>query len=442
MRRQHVLLLTLAVAALALLLLWPDEPDRHAFPEAAVAPPAGLRPGQTGRAQRTREARKAQVAREAEAPPPPADEGERPLKISIDLLDLSRRATNIGSIVLFRPSTWWPLPEEDPLAGSPSAALLQSVLDLREQREWEAANRAELAFMEMTREELDALDEATADEPWWLLLRAELERLHADQVWMDAMESLEHDPDEVPEWLPSQDHGPMRAAAERLLELYPEAPEGDFARLYLLEAASSLSSTGYDPGAAAALALSMLTTSSDPVVVNTAADLLSNLWQEHTLSRGELALLAREYDLQSPQDRTPGSGVAAFGMYQAFALQDWEDAERWLDRYEAEVERRQSSSQKRLEEDVADARGQLAAARGEVPTHWRSRLVAEAWRCHLESPVVGDWTYWVHGTWDGGWSWSGWQGLSPAFVRCFERVTADLAEPEATEVILILTGER
>ncbi len=383
------------------------------------------------------------------APPPeepapleePPEGTAEPVVLKVELGDLRNRSYQTHNIWMFQPSRFWPLPEEDPLSGQAAARALQLLLDLEVGGEWERGRDEQAAFVELV--DAGPTGELTPDqEDWWRLLRAEAARRVALSTWMEEMDALgeEFGPEEIPEEFPSEDYSGVRRLVEELIAERPDEPVADFARLYLLETVGALSSSEYDPDEAVAAAFSVMAASSDATVAEGALYLLGNLEEDRPLTREELALITREYELLGA-DR-PRYPLASYGLTQAFALGDWEAAERWLARLEVALEAASDRTRRNYELDLATARGQLAAARGVVPDDWRARLVADAWSCHLEHPAAPERTVRSRGSWDEGWAWSGLVRLPPGFVGCFEEATAEHPEPGATAVTLALSGAR
>ena len=431
MKRLASIVFVVALAAALLLFLWcgPEAEEPATMSEVATPDRADPRPATSGRALRASE-----PAVPGE-PTPAAAEEAAPVRISVGLGGLSTRSTLVGSVTLFRPSDWWPLPDEDPLTGSEAAGLLQGLLD-QEAEGISSTPEAESPFIAAARTEAARLGEGLSREPWRLLLLAEAERRAAVRSWLEENNNLQLDPDVVPEWLPEIDYGPVEAAARSILDAHPESGASDFARLYLLEAVGDGAAAEHDPDVARTTAFEVLAASSDPVVNETALRQLSNLGRWVRLSPEELAIVAREVELL-PQERR-GRGLCAFGLTQAFALEDWDAAARWLARYEAAPLPDHEPSRRSILADQAVARGQLAVARGEVTDDWRSRLVADVWRCHTKTPFTLENTVEARGTWDGGWSWTRWGKTPEAFRTCVEAATEDHPEPPVGEVVLAL----
>ncbi len=273
-------------------------------------------------------------------------------------------------------------------------------------------------------------------EAWRRLLRAEGARRRGIDAWMGEMEAVDIRPEEVPEELPSADLASVRRLAEGIIADRPDDPVADYARLYLMEAVGNLSSSEYDPDSAVGVAFSVMEGSSDPTVVEAALYLLTRLGDVRSLDPAELAVVTREYELVTGERSR--WGLASYGLTQAFALQDWEAADRWIGRLEAVMRPASDDRRSSYEADLAAARGQLAAARGRVPEDWRARLVADAWTCHLEHRIHLADVVRASGSWDEGWGWSGLGALPPAYASCLERATEEHPEPGAKEVVLTL----
>jgi RNA polymerase sigma factor (sigma-70 family) len=323
------------------------------------------------------------------------------------------------SIVPFRPGTFWPTLEEAPF---PRGRRVAALVDFVAERTHEVPARLMVKIAPLRTDTLPA-------DPWGGLVALEVERLHAEQAWRDALAAGEEAS------LAARDHGGVLVLAREARARWPDHPVADFAALYEIEALGNAGEEHRDE--LTDLAMDLVEQSSDPYVIDAAITRLSSGATAPDLGPDDLDLLQAHYD--DPEAEMNRFALASVGVESALALGDFRRASSWMARHDAQT------AEALLQIHAADAgrigderdlrSGWLAARGAAPPVNWRSALYAEVQRCAegVSAPAevrTGE------GRYDGGWRWT-WSVDYDELTACIDAASPDGPPPPAgTEATL------
>lgn len=345
-----------------------------------------------------------------QAPPPPGE----PLTLRIELRRSWEPDVELDDswYVLSLPESYWPHTDEVDWPDLPSVDGLQSLADrgielamrqnapfLSEPNETWIAGRAEVESM-LDQAEQDGL---FAPEPVW-------DRPHAEDPWALLHQAQVH---RAAELLTSFEGRPRasfargylaetRFLAHQLVDRDPEHPAADYARLMLLEAATSDTDAEFklrEPQLAVDTIVQTLEASDDPLVSQSA--MVSLLMVDaDDLARADVGPLLDRLEAEVdtlPNDLREAVAAASLGL----AIQtDPSRAGVWMQLLEDADPDREGAVVPRSELD--EALGRLAQQGARPPSTWAEELQVRAAACHRDAPLPRA-IYTLTGRWEQGW---------------------------------------
>ncbi len=406
MRRRRVVGLGLVIAALvALYALWPRAEAEDPAP--GPSPSASLRARQALRALASPIVGDPEVEEDE-------DEGEEVMALREVLLVVYLRNARNGFLLFsgearFDPGLFWPTADELLFPDSATADELQELLErpgAQAERDWIALADAE---------GFSTADVDVENEPWAAVLGLEVERRAAVRVYTDSYDAaFEGQP--MQPWtrpyppLPAQrvlglpEVDPVLDLAEDLIEIHPDHPAAEYARLYMLDALAMSSAEDAWPEA-----VDILRQTEDALVMTQTAQLLAALPGDKLLEVDDLDRLGGVYE--DAWDLTESLHLAAFGLEQAMRHGDEQRTRGWLERFERSTgdacKGKEADPKCKMYRDNLDAAIAFMGDRdvSDAAT-WQQAFEIAAWTCardHGVGLVARGWA-----RWEGQWDWQPW----------------------------------
>ena len=394
------------------------------------------------------------------AAPPAAPVNTTPYVLEVNLEDVRRYH---GAAMMGRPvgaEPFFPTPEEAPLPEAATTQFLQELLDLDEDRlvPPDGLEAALFAAAEAEGLVLDAPD--VLSDPWRALTalevahrRVRFDHKRAMRTWFEAFD--DHGP---PEGVPRPDAAYREAEAfgRAVLARYPEAPEADFARMYLLDPLLEDMSEVFDVAAGVATAVDILVETEDAWVRDAAARRLGEAFGPVSIEEADRRVLEPLLEELRGDLR---HRLAAVLTRAALLDGAFDEARRLNVRHRAAVEalcpgwpavnppqgpienlRQVECSFWGQEADEID--GRLAAVqRGPTPEGWRAALIAAAWRCHVAHPGADDNRVTLTAS-PSAWSPGAWGRPEGRFTACMDASWTSLPTASPGQVVELWLSRR
>lgn len=319
--------------------------------------------------------------------------------------------------VLVEPQEYWPTEDEAPWPDIDSSRSLQRLTTIGEENT------------------VDVVDDLLADAKADGLFESDIEDL-VDDPWkalvaMQASHIQEVITGGIWDCTGKTDHTRSLDIAIAIEKQWTDDPVADYARLHMIWVQASHCHNLHDPQAAATIITDVVQTTADPVVLEAAVSLISEVAED--IEESDLQQITESWDEVSIETQEV---IAYIWIERSLALQNSKQVDFWSKRLDKVI-----SKICQIEPDDCEGRegdwDHLQAFRSSKgyrePETWREEIMAAIHQCHQEEPIQTK----LHATghWKEGWQWSDWSKKSP-LIKCFAEQNWIYQPEEDIELLL------
>ena len=297
------------------------------------------------------------------------------------------------------PADYWPMDDEAPWPDIDSADALQVLAEVLRTGEGSAGSAAERFLLHAQDDGLLGHAEQPAfDSPWTGLVAMWAEYINTVRLtglWPE---------DGTVDFTNNID------IAQFIIDVWPDDPAAEYARLHLLQVSNHPGSTQHNSDETAGRIVDIIEHTQDALVLDVAIGEFTTI-KDSTFEAPTIAAISSVFD-EAQIDTQRGIIRAMLNHYAH--TENWDQVDAWTNRLIAHEEQarwdKSTTTPMNTQSVLSDLAGYRSVRGGHQPSNWREEVSAVVHMCHEDHPI--DRSIGGEAEWADGWRWSAWWDIT------------------------------